>query len=150
MLFVAENANTFHIVGRASNTDPMPRRTKGLSLSGNYTITCGQTLRGSVDDNPAAVYFDFVNPFTQNVTFTDCGSNFDPKLYLIDSRGRRIQSQSTNGCSGDDCMCFSPSLSFFDLLSVDHQHCFRAIKCLFTFFRDFVLFDAGMMVLFCE
>ena len=67
------------------------------------TIECGQTLTGSVGDNPDSVSFAFVNDAVQDVTFTDCDSGFDPKLFLLDSAGNYIQDQSTNGCDGDDC-----------------------------------------------
>ena len=44
-----------------------------------------------------------MNDLAQNVTFTDCDSNFDTKLYLLNSEGDYIQNQSTNGCDGDNC-----------------------------------------------
>ena len=66
-------------------------------------ITCGQTLTGSLHDSPASTHLVFVNDRVQDVTFTDCDSDFDPVLYLMDSSGNSIQNQSTNGCDGDNC-----------------------------------------------
>ena len=60
-------------------------------------------MTGSLGSNPDSVSFIFVNDQVQDVTFTDCDSNFDPKLFLIDSAGSYIQDQSTNYCDGDDC-----------------------------------------------
>ena len=49
------------------------------------------------------MYWGIVNAESQTVTFTNCQSDFDTKMYLIDSVGNYIQSQSTNSCDGDDC-----------------------------------------------
>ena len=66
-------------------------------------ITCGQTLTGSLHDSPASTHLVFVNDRVQDVTFTDCDSDFDTEMYLEDSEGNYIQDQSTNSCDGDDC-----------------------------------------------
>lgn len=66
------------------------------------TIDCGQTLSGSVLDGDDVI-FEFINDIKQDVTFTNCDSNFDPTLFLYDSNDNEIQSQSSNKCSGDDC-----------------------------------------------
>jgi len=66
------------------------------------TISCGETITGSVSRNESH-YFTFNNTVSQEVTFTNCESDFDTKMYLIDSSGSFIQSQSTNNCDGDDC-----------------------------------------------
>ena len=64
-------------------------------------------MTGTLADNPDSVSYTFVNEQVQDVTFTDCDSNFDPKLFLIDSSGNYIQDQSTNNCDGDDCYDYS-------------------------------------------
>ena len=61
--------------------------------------------------------FQFINNQTQDVTFTDCESTFDPKLFLYDSDGNAIQSQSTNNCDGDDCYDTS-------ICSIDYRETF--------------------------
>merc|ERR1719385_502107 len=66
-------------------------------------IECEQTLSGTVGHHPDSVSLRFVNDEVQSVTFTDCDSDFDPKLFLRDSNGEYIQDQSTNNCDGDDC-----------------------------------------------
>ena len=70
----------------------------------NISIECEETVNGSIGDYPDTVYITFINTQIQSVTFTDCDSNFDPKLYLIDSSGDYIQDQSDNNCGGDDCI----------------------------------------------
>ena len=72
-----------------------------LSYSGG-NIECGQVMTGSLNDSDEAS-FTFENNLPQDVTFTNCDSDFDTKLYLIDSAGNYIQNQSTNNCGGDDC-----------------------------------------------
>ena len=69
----------------------------------SMSIQCGETLSGSVSDYPDSIFLNFVNLQNQTVTFTDCVSDFDPTLFLIDSNGAYIQNQSTNQCDGDDC-----------------------------------------------
>ena len=44
----------------------------------------------------------FQNEEEQDVTFTNCNSQFDTIMFLYTS-GNAIQSQSTNDCDGDDC-----------------------------------------------
>ena len=72
-------------------------------LDDTATIKCGETLTGSIGDYPDSVSYTFENDVVQNVSFTDCGGTFDPKLFLMDSSGNTIQDQSTNNCDGDDC-----------------------------------------------
>ena len=48
-------------------------------------------------------YWTFTTPTPEVVTFTNCHSEHDTQMYLIDSSGMDITSQSTNFCSGDDC-----------------------------------------------
>ena len=67
------------------------------------TIECGETLTGSVGNRPDFVSYTFENDVVQSVSFTDCGTTFDPTLFLIDSSENMIQYQSTNNCDGDDC-----------------------------------------------
>jgi len=67
------------------------------------SIKCGETLTGSLGGSPDSVSYTFTNDVVQSVSFTDCGTSFDPKLYLMDSTGTKIQDQSTNNCDGDDC-----------------------------------------------
>jgi len=67
------------------------------------SIECGQTLSGSIGSSPDSVSIHFENAAVQDVTFTDCDSNFDTKLFLEDSNGLDIQHRSTNRCDGDDC-----------------------------------------------
>ena len=78
-----------------------------VTVEPSETIQCGQTITGSVGSNPDSVSFIFENDQVQDVTFTDCDSNFDPKLFLMDSAGNYIQDQSTNYCDGDDCYDYS-------------------------------------------
>ena len=85
-------------------------------------IECGNTLSGSINYNPDSVTFEFVNDQQQDVTFTDCNSDFDPTLYLYDSNGNAIQSQSTNNCDGDDCddysICYTSVRETFTMASL--------------------------------
>ena len=67
------------------------------------SIECGQTLTGSIGSRPASVSIHFENAEVEDVTFTNCDSNFDTKLFLEDSNGLDIQHRSTNRCDGDDC-----------------------------------------------
>ena len=67
------------------------------------SIKCGETLTGSLGGSPDSVSYTFTNDVVQSVSFTNCGTSFDPKLYLMDSTGTKIQDQSTNNCDGDDC-----------------------------------------------
>jgi len=67
------------------------------------SIKCGETLTGNLGGSPDSVSYTFTNDVVQSVSFTDCGTSFDPKLYLMDSTGTKIQDQSTNNCDGDDC-----------------------------------------------
>ena len=73
----------------------------------SLSIQCGETLSGTVGDSPDSVLLHFVNLENQDVTFTDCDSEFDPMLFLIDSNGQKIQNQSTDRwgspCDGNDC-----------------------------------------------
>ena len=71
------------------------------------TIECGDTLDGSIGYSPDSVTFEFVNDQIQDVTFSNCDSDFDTTLYLYDSDENEIQSQSTNQCDGDDCSDYS-------------------------------------------
>ena len=67
------------------------------------SIKCGETWTGYLGGSPDSVSYTFTNDVVQSVSFTDCGTSFDPKLYLMDSTGTKIQDQSTNNCDGDDC-----------------------------------------------
>ena len=77
--------------------------TSSDTSSSSDPIACGQTLTGSIDASPASMSWTYVNDQDQSVTFTNCDSTFDTKMYLLDSEGNYIQSQSTNSCDGDDC-----------------------------------------------
>jgi len=92
---------------------PMPTSPTSMpSAEPMATISCGQTLTGTVGNSPDSVSHRFVNDAVQSVTFTDCDSSFDPKMFLIDSDGDRIQDRSTNRCDGDDCAAASCSTSY--------------------------------------
>ena len=49
------------------------------------------------------IHFSFINLVEQTVTFTNCGSEYWEEMYLMDSAGNYIQSQSTNECDGYGC-----------------------------------------------
>merc|ERR1719222_955337 len=66
------------------------------------TINCGESVTGSISNGESHT-FTFINTVSQEVTFTNCESDFDTKMYLINSSGSFIQIQSTNNCDGDDC-----------------------------------------------
>ncbi len=70
------------------------------------TIDCGDTVTGSISSGQT-ITLEFSNDEVRAVTFTDCGSSFDPTLYLRDEGGNNIQSQSSNSCDGDDCEDYS-------------------------------------------
>ena len=72
-------------------------------VSDNYvpSLQCGSTMTGTVTSS-WGVIMTFQNVLEQSVTFTNCNSQFDTKMYLYTS-GIEIQSQSTNACDGDDC-----------------------------------------------
>ena len=74
-----------------------------VTVEPSETIQCGQIMTGLIGGSSDFVSFIFENDQVQDVTFTNCDSNFDPKLFLIDSAGSYIQDQSTNNCDGDDC-----------------------------------------------
>ena len=67
------------------------------------SIGCGHSLTGSIVDNSSSVSWAFDNDQVRDVTFTNCHSDFDPTLYLLDSAGNTIQWMSINKCDGDDC-----------------------------------------------
>ena len=73
-------------------------------LLNTATIECNETLNGSIGHSHDSVSYMFENDVVQSVSFTDCGTAFDPTLFLIDSAGNEIQDQSTNNCDGDDCI----------------------------------------------
>merc|ERR1719385_552503 len=99
------------------------------TISLDDTLSCGETVTGYLADE-TILDFAFVNMVSQQVTFTNCESEFDTKMYLIDSSGAFIQSQSTNSCDGDDCYesgdnyCSTPYRETFtmDPLSVGTTH----------------------------
>ena len=68
----------------------------------DYTLDCDEELTGTIDYGETLT-FNFSIEDQKTVTFTDCDSTFDPTLYLINSEGSYIQSQSSNYCDGDDC-----------------------------------------------
>ena len=68
----------------------------------SQTISCGETANGYISSGHFSSW-TFSNPSIQNVTFTNCDSEFDTQMYLFDSQWNAIQSGSTNGCGGDDC-----------------------------------------------
>ena len=72
-------------------------------IANTATIECGETLTGSIGNQPNSVSYMFENDVVRSVSFTDCETTFDPELFLIDSSGNNIQNQSTNNCDGDDC-----------------------------------------------
>jgi len=65
-------------------------------------IECGQRVTGFIELGET-LRFSFTNDQPQDVTFTDCNSDFDPMLKLLDSNENYIHHQSHNGCDGDDC-----------------------------------------------
>ena len=48
-------------------------------------------------------YWTFTTPTPEVVTFTNCHSEHDTEMYLMDSSGMDITRQSTNWCNGDNC-----------------------------------------------
>ena len=80
------------------------------------TIECGETLTGFVGNQPDSVSYTFENDVVQSVSFTDCGTAFDPTLFLIDSSGNEIQDLSINNCDGDDCNAYYPKYHCEDSL----------------------------------
>merc|ERR1719295_2086862 len=65
-------------------------------------IECGQTLTGSLG-NYESVSLHFENDIVEDVTFTNCDSDFDTTMFLTNSSGDVIQQNSDNQCTGDDC-----------------------------------------------
>ena len=80
-------------------------------------IGCGENKTGIIGPRDT-IYFNFTNPIEQSVTFTNCHSDFDTTMYLKDSSGNYIQSQSTNECSGDGC----DEYTYCDSDSAGHYH----------------------------
>ena len=95
----------------------------GDATNGDFTITCGATLSGYIAQGQT-LFFDFDIPYAAlDVTFTDCNSDFDTTLRLINSAGAQIQSQSTNACDGDDCLyILSPSFPFLSSFLLSSSH----------------------------
>ena len=89
----------------------------------SMSIQCGETLSGTIRNAPDAVTLNFVNLQNQTVTFTNCVTEFDPKLFLVNSNGTYIQSHSTNQCDGNDCydfaFCSIPKRETFTMQSLE-------------------------------
>lgn len=63
---------------------------------------CRGTYEGHLDFDETK-YWTFTTPTPDLVTFTNCYSDHDTQMYLLDSSGVDITGQSTNWCDGDDC-----------------------------------------------
>ena len=84
-------------------TQESPCTTTTTTVTPDFQLVqCGETETGTISSDET-VHFQFVNEQVQDVTFTNCQSDFDPTLYLYDSNNNKIQQQSTNDCNGDDC-----------------------------------------------
>ena len=94
-----------------------------LDESQSLSIRCGETKSGTNGDSPHSVLLHFVNQKKQDVTVTDCDTEFDAKVFLMDSNGTYIQNQSTNDCDGNDCentdICSTPNRETFTMQSLD-------------------------------
>ena len=94
-----------------------------VAVDNSLFIQCGETKSGTIGHSPHSVLLNFVNLENQDVTFTDCDTEFDPKLFLIDSNGTYIQNQSTNRCDGNDCddtdICSIPNRETFTMQSLE-------------------------------
>ena len=109
------------------NDNSDPRNTSDLPTTiiadEPLSIQCGEIKTGMIGDPPHSVLLNFVNLANQDVTITDCDTEFDAKLFLIDSDGMYIQNQSTNHCDGNDCedteICSIPNRETFTMKSLD-------------------------------
>ena len=114
-------------VDAENNVTSDPRNSSDLqttvTVDESLSIQCGETKTGTIGDSPHSVLLHFVNLENQDVTFTDCDTEFDSKLFLIDSNGTYIQNQSTNHCDGNDCddvdICSTPNRETFTIQSLD-------------------------------
>ena len=86
-----------------------------LPVNETRSIQCGEMLSGTVDNVPDAATLNFVNVVNQDVTFTNCDSEFRSLLFLIDSDGAYIQDQSTNSCNGALCWNFDVCSDFYQV-----------------------------------
>jgi len=69
----------------------------------DYSVECGDSLSGYIYTSSLSVTFLFNNTEDQDVTFTNCHSDFDTTLHLYDDRGYELNDESVNYCDGDDC-----------------------------------------------
>ena len=69
-----------------------------------YEIHCDETIAGNLS-YPRTPFVIFNNTKDRNVLFTNCGSPYSLNhgLFLKNSSGTNIQSQSINKCDGTDC-----------------------------------------------
>ena len=60
-------------------------------------------VTGRIGDSPDWTSFTFDNTAVRDVTITNCDSDFDTNMFLVDSDGNGIQMLSDNECDGNDC-----------------------------------------------
>ena len=110
-------------IGSTTETPQTTEIQPPVPVNESISIQCGETLSGTISNAPNAVILNFVNLQIQTVTFTDCVTEFDPKLFLVNSNGTYIQSHSTNQCDGNDCydfaFCSIPKRETFTMQSLE-------------------------------
>ena len=70
-----------------------------FSMTRADSILCGGSVTGTINTG-ASILFDFSNGMTRDVTFTNCQSSFDTKMFVFGTSG---QVGSSSVCDGDDC-----------------------------------------------
>lgn len=76
--------STFNSTAPITTDDPetTPDFQTTATVDNTPSIQCGETRSGTIGDFPQSMLLNFTNPETQDVMFTDCGTEFDANLSL--------------------------------------------------------------------
>merc|ERR1719419_1261057 len=102
------------ITGMAINDPVLAHSTRTGQTPSVHRIQCNQYSTGYISSGETISWL-FENKKIRTVSFSNCLSDFDSTMYLLDRSGNQIQT----GCDGDDCGCGYSSNEEFTVHSLE-------------------------------